>query len=249
MGILKHGMCALLWMGVLVWPTLASAQDAPGRGTLTLIVRAPDGAPLAGVTLAVFHDTDRDGRVLVTTTTTAPDGSIRLLDLAWGLYIIQFQGAAPDGRPMLPPEEQNLGMLEDGNGIDGGFGVRFAEAERTELYVLGQVPGVRHAVPMFDMAPSLADLPQPYDPIVALANAGPTPTPFLLRDVVNGTLDSAGRPIPRGRMDGWCLAGLGLVLWGLALLIGVGWWRSRPVHMRKEIADGYDRTPDSPGDL
>jgi len=223
---LKHGWCWLVLIGVL-WPRLARAQDDPGHGTLTVIVRDAPGARQPGITLALFQDTDLDGRVLITTTTTDQAGQVLFPDLPWGLYIVQFQGSAPDGRSMLPPDQQNLGVLNDGNGIDGGFGVRFAEAERTELYVLGTVVGEAHAVPMFDMAASVADPPQPYDPIVALANAAPTPTPFLLQDVVDGRVDMAGQPIPRGRWDGWCLAGIGVLLWIVAVLIAVGWWRTR----------------------
>lgn len=129
---------------------------------------------------------------------------------------------------MLPADQQNMGVLTDGNGLSGGFGLRFAEAARTELYVLGSVAGDDRAIPMFDMAASPADPPHPYDPIVALASAGPTPTPFLLGDVVEGRVNVAGRPIPRERFDGWCLAGFALVLWGVALPILAGWWRSRP---------------------
>jgi hypothetical protein len=52
----------------------------------------------------LFHDTDADGPVLITTATTDADDRIVQSDLAWGLYIVQFQGTAPDGRPMLPAD-------------------------------------------------------------------------------------------------------------------------------------------------
>jgi hypothetical protein len=239
-----------LILALAIWPVAAAAQDG-GRGTLTILVRDPAGTPLAGVTIALVHDTDTAGPVLIRSATTDADGRITAPDLAWGLYIVQFQGPAPDGRAMLPVDEQNLGILTDGNGLSGGFGLRFAEAARTELYVLGSVAGDGHAIPMFDMAASPADPPQPYDPIVALASAGPTPTAFLLRDVVEGRVDVAGRPIPRERLDGWCLAGVALVLGAVALLLGIGWWRSRrPSSTTKEVSHGgLDRTPDPPGDL
>ena len=239
-----------LVLALVLGPVAAAAQDG-GRGTLTILVRDPAGTPLANVTVALYHDTDLAGPELVTTTATDAAGVITASDLAWGLYIVQFQGTAPDGRPMLPADQQNMGVLTDGNGLSGGFGLRFAEAQRTELYVLGSVAGDGRAIPMFDMAASPADPPQPYDPIVALASAGPTPTPFLLRDVVEGRVDVAGRPIPRERMDGWCLASFGLVLWAVALLLGIGWWRSRTAtRQRKEVRDaGLDGTPDPPGDL
>jgi hypothetical protein len=238
-----------LILALVLAPLAAAAQDG-GRGTLTILVRDPAGTPLVGVTIALVHDTDLDGPVLITTTTTDDAGVIVQSELPWGLYLVQFQGTAPDGRPMLPADQQNMGVLTDGNGLSGGFGLRFAEAEATSLYVLGSVAGDGHAIPMFDMAASPADPPQPYDPIVALASAGPTPTPFLLRDVVEGRVDVAGRPIPRERFDGWCLIGFGLVLGAVALLFLAGWWRSRRTALmnRKEVRDaGLDGTSDPPG--
>jgi hypothetical protein len=237
-----------LVLALVLGPVAAAAQDS-GRGTLTILIRDPAGTPLAGVTVALFHDTDTAGPVLVTTATTDDAGVIVQSDLAWGLYIVQFQGTAPDGRPLLPADQQNMGVLTDGNGLSGGFGLRFAEAEATSLYVLGSVAGDGHAIPMFDMAASPADPPQPYDSIVALASAGPTPTPFLLRDVVEGRVDVAGRPIPRARFDGWCLAASALVLGAVALLLGMGWWRSR--HPSSEGMEGQyarlDGMPDPAG--
>jgi hypothetical protein len=238
----------ILVLALVLGPVAASAQDG-GRGTLTILIRDPAGTPLPSVTIALFHDTDTAGPVLIRSATTDAAGVITAPDLPWGLYIVQFQGTAPDGRPMLPADQQNMGALTDGNGLSGGFGIRFAEAARTELYVLGSVAGDGRAIPMFDMVASPADPPQPYDPIVALASAGPTPTPFLLRDVVEGRVDVAGRPIPRERFDRWCLAGGALVLGMVALLLGIGWWRSRTALMnRKEVRDArLDGTSNPPG--
>lgn len=62
----------ILALALAIWP-VAAAQDA-GRGTLTILIRNPAGTPLAGVTIALLHDTDTDGPVVVTTATTNADG-------------------------------------------------------------------------------------------------------------------------------------------------------------------------------
>ena len=204
-----------------------------GRGDLTLLVRDPAGQAIPQLTVTVFHDTDTDGRVLVATMTTDATGRITLPQLAWGLYIVQFQGAG-----IQSPNEQNMGLLDDGGGVSNGFGVRFAETARTERFVLTPLNGEPALVPLFDMAASDDAPPQPYDPLLAMIGV-PTPTPFLLRDVVEGRVDASGQPI-RARFDAGCLIGIGLLLWSLALIACLGWWRlrrPRPPTATKEAND------------
>nr|WP_239584048.1 carboxypeptidase-like regulatory domain-containing protein [Herpetosiphon giganteus] len=204
-----------------------------GRGDLTLLVRDPTGQPIPQLTVTVFQDTDTDGRVLVATMTTDVTGRIMLPQLAWGLYIVQFQGAG-----IQAPEQQNMGLLDDGGGTSNGFGVRFAEAARTERFVLTPMNGEPALVPLFDMAERDDAPPQPYDPLVAMIGV-PTPTPFLVRDVVEGRVDASGQPI-RARWDTGCFIGIGLMVWGMALIAFLGWWRlrrSRPPTQQKEADD------------
>ncbi|GAA5531194.1 carboxypeptidase-like regulatory domain-containing protein [Herpetosiphon gulosus] len=204
-----------------------------GRGDLTLLIRDPAGQPLPQLTVTVFHDTDDAGRVLVATVTTDATGRIMLPQLAWGLYIVQFQGEG-----IQAAEQQNMGLLDDGGGVSNGFGVRFAETARTERFVLTPLNGEPALVPLFDMAASDDAPPQPYDPLLAMIGV-PTPTPFLLRDVVEGRVDASGQPI-RARWDAGCLIGLGLILWGMALIAFLGWWRlrrPRPPIPTKEAND------------
>jgi len=206
---------------------------AAGRGDLTLLIRDPSGQPISRLSVTMFHDTDDAGRVLVATATTDATGRITLPQLAWGLYIVQFQGTG-----VQAAEQQNMGLLDDGGGTSNGFGVRFAEAVRTERFVLTPMNGEPTLVPLFDMAERDDAPPQPYDPLLAMIGV-PTPTPFLLRDVVEGRVDASGQPI-RARFDAGCLIGLGLVLWGMALTAFLGWWRlrrPRPPTMQKEADD------------
>lgn len=204
-----------------------------GRGDLTLLVRDPSGQPIPQLTVTIFHDTDDAGRVLVATRTTDATGRITLPQLAWGLYIVQFQGAG-----VQAAEQQNMGLLDDGGGVSNGFGVRFAEAARTERFVLTPINGETALIPLFDMAERDDAPPQPYDPLVAMLGV-PTPTPFLLRDVVEGRVDASGQPI-RARFDTGCLIGIGVLLWGMALIACLGWWRlrrPRPPTTQKEADD------------
>jgi hypothetical protein len=206
----------------LVTPATSWAEEA-GRGTLTLVVRDPTGARLAGVTVALYHDTDLDGRVLIDTRPTDQAGQLVYPDLVWGLYLVQFRGAAPDGRAILPPAQQNLGLLDDGTGIGDGFGVRFVELARTELFVLGSNPDTPNAVPMFDLAAGPDAPPQPIDPLLAIAAPGPTPTPSTLAVA----LAAQAQPPPRRALDTTCLWGMGLLLTLGAILVALGWVRSR----------------------
>ncbi|KPL83014.1 carboxypeptidase-like regulatory domain-containing protein [Herpetosiphon geysericola] len=204
-----------------------------GRGDLTLLVRDPAGQPIPQLTVTVFHDTDNDGRVLVATMATDATGRITLPQLAWGLYIVQFQGAG-----IQAPNEQNMGLLDDGGGTSNGFGVRFAEASRTERFVLTPINGETVLVPLFDMAERDDAPPQPYDPVFAMLGV-PTPTAFLVRDVVEGRVDASGQPI-RARFDAGCLIGVGLLVWGMAVVAFLGWWRlrrPRPPTPTKEADD------------
>lgn len=219
----------LLWL--LVATTLTPV--VAGRGDLTLLLRDPAGQPIPQLSVTVFHDTDNDGRVLVATVTTDATGRIMLPQLAWGLYIVQFQGAG-----IQAAEQQNMGLLDDGGGVSNGFGVRFAETARTERFVLTPMNGEAALVPLFDLAERDDAPPKPYDPLVAMIGV-PTPTPFLLRDVVEGRVDASGQPI-RARFDTGCLIGLGLILWGMAVVAFLGWWRlrrPRPPTTRKEADD------------
>ena len=206
-----------LVMLLLIILSTPPGPDA-GRGDLTVIVRDREGQRLPHVLVALIHDAD-DGRVLISEQRTDVAGEIRYRDLPWGLYIVQFRGTLGQ-QPVLPPDRQNLGLLDDGTGASGGFGVRFAEAERTELFVLTSVPGEAHAVPMFDLAPSVQATPEPLDPLLAMASPTPEPVP-----------SHAPRP-SQGSALAWrvLLLGAGSIL--LALLVGL--WRSRQARKEAE---------------
>ena len=206
----------------------AGAQDLP-RGTLTLVVRNIAGDRLGGVTVELIQDTDEQGRVSRGQYATDARGEIRLANLEWGMYIVQFTGAAPDGRPMQPADQQNLGLLDDGNGISNGFGLRFDVAERTDLFVLDSTAPA--AIPMFDLAPGPEAPPRPYDPLTAELPA--EPTAYTLRDVVEGRVDSQGRPVGAGG-DTLVLALAGLLIWGVALIVFLGYARSRQARADAE---------------
>jgi hypothetical protein len=194
----------------------STAPPEAGRGQLTLVVRDRAGQRLPGVQVALIHDAD-DGRVLVRAARTDAQGAIIFTDLPWGLYIVQFRGQLGQ-QPILPPERQNLGLLDDGTGASGGFGVRFAETERSELFVLGSVPGAPHAVPLFDLAPSVQAAPQPFDPVLAPASPALVPAPA---------------PAPPAQLgsDG-AIGVLLLFVGGIGTTVLVGLWRAR--QARKE---------------
>ncbi|HYF62793.1 MAG TPA: prealbumin-like fold domain-containing protein [Herpetosiphonaceae bacterium] len=219
-----------------VWPIIAlaltvlapaRAQNLP-RGTLTLLIRNPGGDRLAGVTVELIQDTDDQGRVSRGRYATDAHGEIRLANLEWGMYIVQFSGTAPDGRPIQPAERQNMGLLDDGNGISNGFGLRFDAAERTDLFVLDSTAAT--AIPMFDLAPGPDAPPRPFDPVAASQPA--EPTAYTLRDVVEGRVDAQGRPVRKA--DTLVLALVGGLIWGMAMLAGLGYARSRNARSNAE---------------
>jgi hypothetical protein len=205
----------------------AVAQELP-RGTLILVIRNSAGDRLAGVTVELIQDTDEQGRVSRGQYVTDGRGEIRLANLEWGMYIVQFIGTAPDGRPFLPLEQQNMGLLDDGNGISNGFGLRFDVAERTDLFVLDSTAPA--AIPMFDLAPDPAAPPQPYDPASAPAAE---PTTYTLRDVVEGRVDQQGRPVSQAA-DAIVLDLIGGLILSVVLLVCFGYVRSRKARFRAE---------------
>lgn len=213
-------LLALLLSSLLVAPV--AAQDG-GTGTLTLIVRDRAGHPLAGVTLALAYDGDLALEPLGSHTTDAA-GTVTLPAARHGTYRVTFAGLAPDGRPFLPPERQNLGVLEDGSGQPGGFGIRFAEQAATILFAIGSVGGEPAAVPMFDLAPSPDAPPQPIDPLLAQAAPAAPALPS----------SSPAAPGAVAFLSRGILVALLLVLAGV---LALGWWRSRrPPAVRP---DGY----------
>ncbi len=223
----------LLTALMLAWrPGTSAAQTGP-RGALTLLVRDQSGQRLADVSLIIFQDTDLDGRVERGRYSTNARGEVQLNDLAWGTYIIQFTGTAPDGRMIQPAAAQNMGMLDDGAGVANGFGLYFVEPQRIEMYVLGTLVGEAEAVPMFDMAASPDAPPEPYDPIVALANQGPTPTPYTLQQALEYRTNSPA-PTPPRSIDTAVAWAIGLSIWLAALLIGYGYWQTRSARARDE---------------
>jgi hypothetical protein len=226
----KAGLIIVLLL--VCGPRVIAAQEGPS-GALTLLVRDPSGQRLAGVGLVLFCDTDLDGRVERGRYTTDARGEVQLNELAWGTYIIQFRGTAPDGRAIQPAAEQNMGMLDDGSGVANGFGLYFAEPERVEMYVVGTIVGEANAVPMFDMAASPAALPDPYDPIVAMSHQGPTPTAYTLQQALEARKASPAstRQTSAGQTMLWAI---GLSIWLFALLIGYGYWKTRSARVQDE---------------
>lgn len=215
-------MRPLLWLLGLVLSSLlvapAHAQEG-GTGTLTLIVRDPAGHPLAGIMLHLAYDGDLAIEPLGTHTTDAA-GTVTLPMARHGTYRVTFAGLAPDGRPFLDPARQNLGVLEDGSGQPGGFGIRFAEQAATILFVIGTVGDEPAAVPMFDLALSSDAPPQPIDPLLAPAAPAAPPLPS----------SSPAAPGASAAVSRLLLAGLLLALAGL---LGLGWWRSRRPPLRQ----------------
>jgi len=227
---MKHLLIALAL--VMSWPSSSQAQEKPG-GTMTILVRDTTGQRLAGVSVIVFYEDDLQGRIEQGRYTTDSRGEVVLKQLAWGTYVIQFTGQAPDGREIQPAAEQNMGMLDDGSGAANGFGVYFTEAERLEMYVLGTLPGSAEAVPLFDQADSAEASPEPYDPIIDMSNQGPTPTPYTLQEALQGRTAPAMAPSTRAANTGILIV-LGLVLWLVFIGVLVGYLRSRRAQANDE---------------
>src|SRR5690348_15423558 len=99
---MKWVILVVVFIALLPDP-MAARQGGSGR--LIVIVRDDDGRPLAAVRLALIRDGD-DGRVPIGERTTDGTGAVFFEALPWGLYIVQFRGNAPDGRPILEPGRQ-----------------------------------------------------------------------------------------------------------------------------------------------
>ncbi len=211
-----------------------SAQTA-NTGRLTLIVRNEAGTPLANVEIGMYHDAD-NGRRELGTYTTDSTGQIVFPTLQWGLYIVQFRGTLANGAVMQPAEQQNLGLLDDGSGAGNGFGIRFAEAERMELFVLTRAANPAVAVPAFDLAPNASAPPQPVTPVpyeqFAAAPSQPSAAASTVRPSVQAARPAASAPMPAPvvvpttatrRIAPWaCVVGLAILVAPIAL----GWYRT-----------------------
>lgn len=213
-------MYALAVILILLGTFNAAAAD---HGTLTLVVRDATGQPLPGITVALFYDADDERRALGERTTDA-QGTITEVDVPWGLYIVQFRGTGPDGRAMVAPDQQNAGLLDDGSGIGNGFGVRFAEPERTELFVLATLPGATQLVPMFDAAPDRAASPEPIVPELAVLAANAQPLATTVPAIGRAPLSALAQ-----------LGGVVLLLSGALLLTGY-------VRTRRDMQHDRGRT-------
>lgn len=154
-----------MYLSLILFLIFALWQAQTGDvGRLIIVVRDEAGAAIAGVRVGLYHDAD-DGRQEIGEYVTNADGHVVLENVAWGVYIVQFRGSLPDGQLIQPAEQQNQGLLEDGSGAANGFGVRFASAERAELFVFTSVPNQAVAVPLFDQAPNASAPPQPVNPL------------------------------------------------------------------------------------
>lgn len=207
-----------------------------GLGTLTLIIRASDGQPAAGIELALWEDRDIDGRTLVMTTRSDAQGQIVFKDLPWATYAIEFLGGW-NNQPIQAVEQQNQAPLEDTGGIRG-FGLRFSEEALTRLFVLQtQANGV---VPYWDEAPSvdqppspqiLAPMPPPVEagsPVSAFATATPGDRPPLPHTPVPGPIP------PTKNLWNWLLP-VGCGVGGTSLLAAE--WLARRRKRKGETGD------------
>ena len=101
---------------------------------------------------------------------------------------------------MQPASQQNLGLLDDGSGAGNGFGVRFAEAERTELFVLTRAANPAVAVPAFDWAPNASAPPQPVTPVpyeqLAAAPSQPSAAASIVQAPVQPARPASSATVP-----------------------------------------------------
>jgi hypothetical protein len=220
------------------------SMQTTNTGRLTLVVRDEAGTPLAGVEVGLYHDAD-EGRREVGTYTTDSAGQVVFDTLQWGLYIVQFRGTLANGAVMQPAPQQNLGLLDDGSGAGNGFGVRFAEADRTELFVLTRAANPAVAVPAFDLAPHASAPPQPVTPVPyeqlaaqpsqprAAASTGLS-APQQPRAAASAPMSApvVAPPPTMRRIAPWaCVVGLLI----LAAPIALGWYRAHQegrIHAR-----------------
>jgi len=189
--------------------SLAFTQEGAQNGILNIIVRDPSGVLLRDISINLYRDMDDDTRLLIDRYTTNSDGLIRL-QLDYGLYIVQFHGTAPNGNPIQPAALQNNALLDDGSGVSNGFGVRFAEPERSELFV------IEETTPYFDMASGVGENPKPFYPDTQSYLIEPTKT-----------LEVALIEHQRGRINVTAAVVAGLVLWFLCVVVFIGYYRAK----------------------
>lgn len=191
------------------------------RGTATLIVRDEAGQPIPGVRLVVFRDTDVGEPEEVATIETDAQGTAQWIG-PYGLYVVQFIGALPDGRPFLPTQQQNRGgALENLHRVNG-FGIWLQEQRRTDQFVVTGTDDPNRAMPatpMFDQAPSPDAPAQPLDPATGVVRPvePPPATPGQLAWI-------------------WAASTLAVVAVGLPLL-----WLAGAFRRRKPQDNGHEQ--------
>src|SRR4051794_16063890 len=137
-------------MGMRIVPAFSATEI----GALQVIVRDGDGHPLPEVHLLLYHDAD-SGAEMLQHVMTDPTGQVTFTNLAYGLYIVQFHGMLPGGRPIEPVARQNAGLEVDGGGTVNGFGIRLAQPHLTQLFVMmgtREADPAAAAMPLFDLA-------------------------------------------------------------------------------------------------
>jgi len=177
--------CVLLLLTGLAYSSAIRAQTVTAE--LTLIVRDATGAPLPGVHAQLLVDKAGVATPIDGSHGQVADaqGRIRFPGLAVGYtYIVQFHGVLPDGRTIQPIAAQNGGQRVDGGGVTAGFGIRVVGAQVTQPFVFAgtQAPTGQAAIPLFDLAASVQELPRPVLPgsgteISAAAAVGLVDTP------------------------------------------------------------------------